>query len=317
MMILERIANETGVLQDDIWKIVLTASYRYKTYRIRKRTHGNRVIDHPTPDLKFLQRWLNRNIFESLPVHENAFAYRRGIGIADNARSHATNNYLLKIDFADFFPSLKDNDVRLVLEREAAEQLPTLTETDIDTILHIVCKHGALTIGAPSSPILSNTILFDFDCFVTELCQANHVAYSRYADDLFLSTDRPNQLTDILEAIRTDLRNMVSPRLTINEDKTVFTSKKRRRVAAGLVLTSDGCLSIGRKKKRSIRTLIHLYSTGMLPPDDISYLRGYLAFVNSVEPNFLRRVRQKYGDETINSLLSSEPTVRKTYGTRK
>ena len=55
----------------------------------------------------------------------------------------------------------------------------------------------------------------------------------------------------------------------------------------------------------------------MLPPDDISYLRGYLAFVNSVEPNFLRRVRQKYGDETINSLLSSEPTVRKTYGTRK
>ena len=317
MMILERIANETGVLQDDIWKIVLTASYRYKTYRIRKRTHGNRVIDHPTPDLKFLQRWLNRNIFESLPVHENAFAYRRGIGIADNARPHATNNYLLKIDFADFFPSLKDNDVRSVLERQAAKQLPTLTETDIDTILHIVCKHGALTIGAPSSPILSNAILFDFDCFVTELCQANHVAYSRYADDLFLSTDRPNQLTDILEAVRTDLRNMVSPRLTINEDKTVFTSKKRRRVAAGLVLTSDGCLSIGRKKKRSIRTLIHLYSTGMLPPDDISYLRGYLAFVNSVEPNFLRRVRQKYGDETINSLLSSEPTVRKTYGARK
>ena len=31
MMILERIANETGVLQDDIWKIVLTASYRYNT----------------------------------------------------------------------------------------------------------------------------------------------------------------------------------------------------------------------------------------------------------------------------------------------
>ena len=312
-MILKRIENETGVPQDDIRKIVLTANYRYKTYRIRKRTHGSRVIDHPTPDLKFLQRWLNRNIFRFLLVHKNALGYRRGISIADNAKLHRANNYLLKIDFSDFFPSLKDSDVKLILERQAAEQMPALIESDIDTILHIVCKHGALSIGAPSSPILSNAILFDFDCCVTELCQANHVAYSRYADDLFLSTDQPNQLADILKAIRTDLRNRSSPRLTINEDKTVFTSKKRRRVAAGLVLTSEGRLSIGRNKKRSIRTLIHLYSTGMLPPDDISYLRGYLAFVNSVEPVFLKRVRQKYGDKTINDLLSSEPTVRKTY----
>lgn len=313
-MILERIANETGVSQSDIWNIVLTASYRYKTYRIRKRTHGERVIDHPTPDLKFLQRWLNRNIFESLPVHQKAFAYRRGIGIADNAKVHATNNYLLKIDFADFFPSLKESDVRLVVEQHTAELLPTLTENDINTILHIVCKHGTLTIGAPSSPILSNAILFDFDCFVADLCQANQVAYTRYADDLFLSTNQPNKLADILEAIRADIRNRASPRLTINENKTVFTSKKRRRVAAGLVLTSDGGLSIGRDKKRSIRTLIHLYSTGMLPPDDVSYLQGYLAFVKSVEPDFLERVRRKYGDETIKDLLGFKPTIRKVYG---
>ena len=316
-MILERIASETGVSQEDIWKIVLTASYKYKTYRIRKRTHGNRIIDHPTPELKFLQRWLNRNIFGLLPVHEKALAYRRGMGIADNARSHASNSYLLKIDFTNFFPSLKDNDVRLVLERQAAEYLPTLTETDIFVMLQIVCKHGALTIGAPSSPILSNAILFDFDCFVTELCHSRHVAYSRYADDLFFSTGKPNQLSFILEAIRSDLQNRISPRLTINENKTVFTSKKRRRIASGLILTPDGRLSIGREKKRSIRTLIYLYSKGMLPPDDVSYLRGYLAFVNSVEPGFLERVRRKYGDETVNRLLSVEPTIRKIYGTPK
>ncbi len=313
-MILERIAQETGVSRDEIWKIVLTANHRYKTYRIRKRTCGYRVIDHPTPDLKFLQRWLNRNIFRSLPVHEKAFAYRRGTSIADNARVHARNNYLLKIDFAGFFPSLKDSDVRPLLERHAAERLLTLTETDIDTILRIVCKHGALTIGAPSSPLLSNAIMYDFDCFVTDLCRDNYIEYSRYADDLFLSTDHSNQLANILEAIRTDLRNRASPRLTINDDKTVFTSKKRRRIAAGLVLTSDGHLSIGREKKRSIRTLIYLYSTDMLPLDEISYLRGYLAFVNSVEPDFLVRVRRKFGDDTINNLLSAEPTVRKTYG---
>jgi len=171
-----------------------------------------------------------------------------------------------------------------------------------------------LTIGAASSPVLSNAILYDFDCFVSGICLANHVAYSRYADDIFLSTNQPNVLAEILEAVRTDLRNRVSPRLTINEGKTVFTSKKRKRVAAGLVLTSDGQLSIGREKKRSIRTMIHLYATGMLPPDEISYLRGYLAFVNSVEPDFIARVKRKFGGELINDLLLVEPTTRKTYG---
>ena len=36
-MILERIAQETGVSEDEIWKIVSTASYRYKTYKIKKK----------------------------------------------------------------------------------------------------------------------------------------------------------------------------------------------------------------------------------------------------------------------------------------
>jgi hypothetical protein len=313
-MILERIAKETGVPQDEILNLVRTASHRYKTYRIRKRTGGYRVIDHPTPDLKFLQRWLNRNIFRDLPVHERAFAYKRGVGIADNANVHARNNFLLKVDFRDFFPSLTDNDVRLALERHAAEMSVSFTETDISTILRIACKHRALTIGAPSSPLLSNAILYDFDCFLAGICLENHVDYSRYADDLFLSTNQPNLLAGILETIRTDIGNRNSPQLTINNAKTVFTSKKHKRVAAGLVLTSDGRLSIGRKKKRSIRTQIYLYSSDMLPLDEISYLRGYLAFVKSVEPDFLMSVRRKFGDDVINRLLSVEPSIRKTYG---
>jgi len=313
-MILERIGQETGVSTDEILEIAVTASHRYKTYRISKRTGGYRIINHPTPDLKYLQRWLNRNIFSSLPVHDAAFAYRSGMGIADNAKQHLKNNYLLKVDFSDFFPSLKHKDVKTVLELYLENNTTDITEFDIDIILQIVCKNRALTIGSPSSPVLSNAILYDFDCFVSGICQKMGIAYSRYADDLFLSTNRPNTLEKVLEVIREDLRDRTSPHLEINNKKTVFTSKKRRRIVAGIVLSSEGKLSIGREKKRKIRTLIHLYSTNALPAEKVSYLRGYIAFASSIEPEFVDRVREKYGGETITKLMGTEPVMRKTYG---
>ena len=89
MLLLERIADEAGLPKHEVSKIAMTANYRYQSYRIPKKTSGYRTIAHPTPELKFLQRWLNRNVFGSLKVHERALGYRLGVGIAENARVHA------------------------------------------------------------------------------------------------------------------------------------------------------------------------------------------------------------------------------------
>ena len=302
-MILERLEKETGVSKQVLYNIVLTSSYRYKRYQIPKRKGGYRIIEHPTPDLKFLQRWLNREIFCALPIHSAAHAYRKGIGIAQNALVHAHGNYLLKIDFEDFFPSLTDEDIRALTTNRLMRNVPSIEEEDIFVIVRTVCKHGVLTIGAPSSPILSNAMLYDFDCFVSDLCEDQSVKYSRYADDLFLSTDRPNVLKGLLGRIRDDLQQRRSPRLRVNDAKTVFTSKKRRRTVTGVVLTPQGELSVGRRNKRKIRTLIHLYTRDGLSAEEISYLRGYLAFVKSVEPKFIEAICEKYGKEIIGKVM--------------
>ena len=310
-MILEQIEQETGVSKDKLLKIAETASHRYRTYRIPKRTFGYRIISHPTPDLKFLQRWLNRNIFSKLPVHESALAYRNNIGIVDNARLHSKNNYLLKIDFLDFFPSLKRKDIKSIIETKIADNMLNLTEKDIEIVLNIVCKNDSLTIGAPSSPVLSNAMLYDFDCFISALCAGEKITYSRYADDIFSSTNQPNKLSGLLPEVRKYLRDISSLNLVVNEQKTVFTSKKRLRIVTGVNLTPSGTLSIGRRKKRQLRTMIYLYSINELPPDKVSYLRGYLAFSSSVEPEFLIRVRQKYGNDTITRIMREIPVTRK------
>ena len=221
-MILERLERETGVPGRKIELFVATASYRYKTYRIPKRQGGFRVIDHPTSDLKFLQRWLNRHVFAMLPVHSAAMAYRRGRSIRDAAKMHAGSSYLLKADFKDFFPSLTRNDVSILLTEHLIGKMPMFTGEDVEIVANIVCKDNSLTIGAPSSPILSNSLLFDFDRVISKVCVEEKVEYSRYADDLFFSTNTPNCLTDIMQAIRDDLRTRPSPRLLINEGAYPF-----------------------------------------------------------------------------------------------
>ena len=310
-MILDLVAMETGVRVEDIRKIVRTASHRYREYDIPKRTRGKRRISQPTPELKFLQRWLNRNVFNALTVHESVFSYRFGIGISDNAKVHLKNDYLLKVDFANFFPSIKDHDIRRILDELVFQESTPIAKEDIGDILSIVCRNGELTIGAPSSPILSNAVLYDLDCFLVETCSEKGVFYTRYADDLYFSTNVTNTLAQVFDALRSDLERRESPRLEINNSKTVFTSRKRKRMVTGVVLTSDGRMSVGRKKKRAIRTLVHMYSRNQLSENKLSYLRGYLSFISSVEPEFLTRIRRKFGDDTIDNLLEISPKSRK------
>jgi RNA-directed DNA polymerase len=102
-MIAERIAGEFGLPEEYVMLVARTASYRYKTYEIEKRSGGKRTINHPSRELKLFQRWIVKNVFARLPVHRSAFAYKRRCGIYKNAHLHRKRNYLLRVDFRDFF----------------------------------------------------------------------------------------------------------------------------------------------------------------------------------------------------------------------
>ena len=144
-MILERLSTETGVDIEEIRVIMRSASHRYKTYTIPKRSGGRREISQPTPAVKFIQRWLCRNVFSRFPIHGAAQAYKEGANIAANARIHVEQNYLLKVDFENFFPSIKGDDVRSLVNGRREIFDPALTNETIELIVRAVCKDGALT----------------------------------------------------------------------------------------------------------------------------------------------------------------------------
>src|SRR5713226_4776036 len=187
-MLAERIAGETGLSLEYILGLAASASYRYKTYFIPKRSGELRQIDHPARELKLLQRWLLDRVLSSIEIHQAAFAYRRGISIALHAAVHVSNNFLLKIDFRNFFPSIRSDDIEAALRRWKHEVRHLhLSEEDIRFVRQVVCRKGRLTIGAPTSPAISNIVMREFDGYWSDQCSKKSITYTRYADDLCFS----------------------------------------------------------------------------------------------------------------------------------
>ena len=310
-MLLERISEETGLSPSYIAKLGRMANHQYKLYTIaKKRGVGRRPIAHPSRKLKFLQRWIVGALIDTLPIHEAAAAYQPGSSVRKNAEQHVRNNFLLKLDFKDFFPSITDTDVVAHLKRHDGELRMQLSETERRFVASVVTRLGHMPIGAPSSPVLSNQIMHSFDSAVSDFCQGLRVAFTRYADDLFFSTNEPNVLGDVHRRVQALLTELPYPKLRLNTAKTVYTSRRRRRLVTGLVLTSDKKISIGRSSKRYIKSLIHRFKLNELSAEEREYLTGYLAYIGSVDPLFLGALKMKYGGETISdagNVLATNP----------
>ena len=295
-----------GVSEAQLLRLIARAPHAYKIYTIPKKSGGVRTIAQPAKETKFLQRWLIDNIFKTLPVHKSAVAYKVGASIKKNASQHKENQYISKFDFKNFFTSIKEKDLVSHLTLNIGK---TYSAEDIKVIARLSCISDqgriepCLSIGAPSSPILSNSVMFEFDCKIDAWCSKNNVTYTRYADDLTFSTNEKDISYKIEQEIRNAAREIAYPRLFINNKKTTYVSKKCQRRVTGVVINNEGEISLGREKKRSISTLIHRFSLNLLSDEEIFNLQGLLGFAKDIEPIFVFRMRKKYGSLVIDSIF--------------
>jgi retron-type reverse transcriptase len=310
MEIYQFLCRELDVTRDDIYKFSLSAPKKYKVYTIPKRSSGTRTIAHPSKSLKLVQRTLIKYIEQFLPVHHAAYAYKKGSNIRKNALNHKKAQYLLKMDFQDFFNSINPSvffDVVLSLDIQLDKE-----EIELLTQLLFWCpskKTGGkliLSVGAPSSPLLSNFVMFNFDTEMCKVCTELGVTYTRYADDITFSTNKKNVLFEVPAIVKENLRTTFRGRITINERKTIYSSKAHNRHVTGVTITNSGSLSIGRKRKRYISSLIHKYTLGLLSVEDIAHAQGLLAFAKSIEPDFEERMKKKYSIRSIEMLYKHQ-----------
>ena len=189
----------------------------YKVFAIRKRPRSPekksfRIICVPSPDLMKTQRFINARILARGRIHPASVAYSKGSSIREAAAAHCSCRWLIKLDIRNFFESISEISVYRVFRSLGYQPLVCLEMarlcTRLGSLTHFRRRSrwtsrfgrysgieayrnkriGHLPQGAPTSPMLANLALYNFDTEVAEISNRYDLVYTRYADDLVFSS---------------------------------------------------------------------------------------------------------------------------------
>jgi RNA-directed DNA polymerase len=221
------------------------AEENYVRFPLDKGNGKKRWIEAPKKDLKHLQTQILHKVLYKKPPHPVAHGFVPNRSIVTNAKPHVGQNWVVNFDIKDFFPSTKTPLVRDVLVK-----YDQFSEDDIEIILNICTRNGALPQGAPTSPHLANLALWDFDMSLWKFCLDQGLQYTRYADDLTFSGHK----------VPEDLRSIVIAELhklgyRLAKGKSSYRGQHRRQIVTGLVVNEK--INLPREKRKRLRAILH------------------------------------------------------------
>jgi len=232
-----------------------SARVTYHAFDVPKRSGGTRRISAPSDDLKTLQRRILRKLLTRLRAHPAATGFECGHSIVTNARHHAGQAVVVRMDLKDFFPSTRSGRVRdyfriIGWNREASALLADLTT-----------HRGGLPQGAPTSPRLSNLVNRRLDARLVGLAYRFGARYSRYADDITFSfeKDDPKAVSFVMALARLILHDEGGYRVHRRRKCYVRRRYQQQRVT-GLVVNET--VQLPRRTRRWLRAVEHHLATG-------------------------------------------------------
>ncbi|TSK07493.1 MAG: RNA-directed DNA polymerase [Geobacter sp.] len=266
------LALAIGISPRLITSFIHKSEKHYRHFPIAKKNGGVRNIDAPRVFLKTVQHWILDYILVDLNSHAKCFSYRRGFSIEDNAAIHSQQGFVYNIDIENFFGSISTSAVNQTLTKQGIP--PKLAK-----LLSYLCTFkGSLPQGAPTSPVISNSYLYDFDVFIDRICYQLGCNYSRYADDITISGNEFSKVGECIAAAEQQLRLF---RLKINTAKRRVQSKNTRQLVTGLVVNTDP--KPPRTYRRQIRAFFHQIKNvpNVDPKGQLCKMYGYYSYLSS------------------------------------
>lgn len=188
-------------------------------------------------------------------------------------------------------------------------------ELYIDKLVDMMTWENELPIGFPTSPQLSNAVLYKFDESLHSYCKKNRLAYTRYSDDIIISGNSFDGFDQLTKTVQTYLDINASSNLVLNIDKTHLTHVGNKVKILGLVITPDGRVTINSKYKRKLEVLLHFYVSDKNKFKEIvnetlqgneHSIFGLLHYAKSVDPLYLEKLQRKYGTYALRSLMKGK-----------
>lgn len=225
----------------------------YQVFRIPKRAGGFRIIEAPDPELKLNQQREIYYLKQIYPISPFAHAFQPYKNIVTMAGGHISKDYVGCLDISDFFPSI-------------TRDLFTKTAGNSKDVNLKICFHDfgdgkglRLPQGAPTSPILSNICLYEFDWRIARAAYVLQCDYSRYADDLVFSGNPRSHVRVLFQISEYYLTRLG---FKINKKKTKLMHKSARQLVCGVIVNKK--INLPRKFRKNLRAEIFQQKGGIL-----------------------------------------------------
>lgn len=261
---LRSVARMLEVRPETLGYYIHRAGYnRYRQFTLAKKGGGTRTIYNPMSGLKIIQHKLATVLSLIYRPRAAVQGFTTERSIATNAQLHENATYILNVDLVDFFPSINFGRVRGLFIAKPFDLLPGAA-----TVLAQICCHdNHIPQGAPTSPIISNMVAATLDTHLQRLARRNRCLYSRYADDITISTKRPRFPRSLAREVgpsgtRLELGKALvdaieSNGFNINHDKVRLRDRNQRQEVTGLVVNQEA--NVPRKLVRQVRAMLHAW----------------------------------------------------------
>lgn len=295
----------------------------YRSFKIPKRSGGLRQIDAPNDELKRALYDL-KMIFEKkfyMSYHTAAFAYVHGRSTIDSVKRHQQNKsrWFLKTDMRHFFPSTSPEFLMKMLCMTfpfcAFVQDDWGNRELLEKALSLCFLNGGLPQGTPTSPMLTNALMIPIDHAISKMCHEYqpHLCYTRYADDILISSEYSFKWTDVQNKLIAILNSFEAP-FSLHPDKTRFGSNSGRNWNLGVMLNAENKITIGHEKKKVAKACVFQFMTdydrGMpWSLEDTQHLAGQLSYYKMVEPEFVAMLLDKYAQKFGKDVMEAIKTI--------
>ena len=276
---LSSLEQDLGISAKTLYAVSNNISKHYRKAKLPKKSGGYRNLSVPDEALKSIQKRITEVLLIHMSVSRYAKAYRFGSSTLRNAKHHVGKLVVLKLDILHFFDSIRYSTVK-----DKAFPAEIYAEP-LRILLTMLCYHkDALPQGAPSSPTITNIILYEFDELIGTWCRERGISYTRYCDDMTFSGDFDP--AEVIRFVKTELKKLG---FLLNEQKTKVQRPGQQQTVTGIVVNEK--LSIPSDYRRKLRQELyycrkfgireHLQKTGLEIPEE-TYRMQLLGKVNYV-----------------------------------
>jgi retron-type reverse transcriptase len=260
------------------------------------------------PYLKGVQRKILDDLLQRVGLNSHAEGFRKRRSILTNAGRHIGKKVVIKMDVKDFFPSIT---FKRILGMFIALGYPRQVSL---LLTRLVTHNGRLPIGAPTSPAIANIVSTRLDKRFSRLGDKMGFDYSRYADDITVSSNNRG-INKMIPFFKEIIRE---EGFEINETKMRVLRNAGRQKITGIVVNEKP--NIDKKEIKKLRAVIYnchhkdikhevkkwaKKEKSLNNPSDYtlnefkSSLLGKINFVKMVNPKIGNRLLEQLGQLSI------------------